>query len=74
MFLAGFPEEVSLATTNRQCSSGLQAVATIAAAIKNGYIDIGIGAGVETMSLHDMVASVGDVNPKVSDLMNIIVF
>jgi len=65
MFLAGFPEDVSIATTNRQCSSGLQAVASIAAAIKNGYIDIGIGAGVETMSLHDMVASVGDISPKI---------
>lgn len=65
MFLAGFPEEVSIATTNRQCSSGIQAVATIAAAIKNGYIDVGIGAGVETMSLHDMIASVGDINQRV---------
>jgi len=65
MFLAGFPEETSLATTNRQCSSGLQAVATIAAAIKNGYIDVGIGAGVETMSNHDMIASVGEINQKI---------
>jgi len=64
-FLAGFPETTPIATTNRQCSSGLQAVASIASAIRNGFIDIGIGAGVETMSLHDMVASLGDVNPKV---------
>jgi acetyl-CoA acyltransferase 1 len=67
MYLADFPDSTAVSTTNRQCSSGLQSVATIAAAIKNGYIDIGIGAGVETMSLHDMVASVGDVNPKVFD-------
>jgi len=65
MYLADFPDTTSVSATNRQCSSGLQSVATIAAAIQNGYIDIGIGAGVETMSLHDMVASVGDVNPKV---------
>jgi acetyl-CoA acyltransferase 1 len=35
---------------NRQCSSGLQAVASIAGAIKAGYIDVGIGAGVESMT------------------------
>ena len=38
-----FPESTSVATVNRQCSSGLQAVASIVAAIKAGYIDIGIG-------------------------------
>jgi len=70
MFLAGYPETTALATTNRQCSSGIQAVANIAAAIKNGYIDVGIGAGVETMSLHDMVSSVGDINPKIQDNNN----
>jgi len=66
-FLAGFPDSTALATTNRQCSSGLQAVANIAAAIKNGYIDVGIGAGVESMSAYDMMSSVGEVNPKVLD-------
>jgi acetyl-CoA acyltransferase 1 len=39
-----------LQTVNRQCSSGLQAVATIAAAIQTGQIDCGIAAGVESMS------------------------
>lgn len=37
---------------NRQCSSGLQAVANIAQAIIAGSIDIGIGAGVESMTRH----------------------
>ena len=45
-----FPDKVSVATVNRQCSSGLQAVASIAGAIKAGYIDVGIGAGVESMT------------------------
>lgn len=40
---AGIPETSSVMTVNRQCSSGLQAVAQIASAIKSGYIDIGIG-------------------------------
>ncbi|KAI7859281.1 Thiolase, N-terminal domain-containing protein [Circinella umbellata] len=47
---AGFPETTSVSTTNRQCSSGLQACVTIASAIQAGLIDIGIGAGVESMS------------------------
>jgi len=51
---AGIPSSVPLHTTNRQCSSGLQAVANIAHAIASGSIDIGIGAGVESMSTHPM--------------------
>ncbi|KAI9224680.1 Thiolase, N-terminal domain-containing protein [Blastocladiella britannica] len=48
---AGFPDTTALATVNRQCSSGLQACASIAHAIQVGMIDIGIGAGVESMTL-----------------------
>jgi len=64
MFLAGFPETVPVRTVNRQCSSGLQAIADVAAAIQAGYYTIGIGAGVETMSINPM-AWEGGVNPKV---------
>lgn len=39
-------------TLNRQCSSGLQAVATAAAAIQNGYYEIAIAGGVESMTAH----------------------
>jgi len=49
-FRAGFPADVPLHTINRQCSSGLQAVAHVANAIKGGMIDCGIGAGVESMT------------------------
>jgi len=49
-FRAGLPYEVPLVTINRQCSSGLQAVANVAANIKAGVIDSGIGAGVESMT------------------------
>ena len=52
-FLAGIPETTSLMAINRQCSSGLQALMTIANSIRGGQIDIGIGAGVESMSLYD---------------------
>jgi acetyl-CoA acyltransferase 1 len=67
MFLAGFPEEVPIATVNRQCSSGLQAFVNIANSIKSGMIDIGIAAGVESMSQNDMMATVGELSPKIFD-------
>jgi acetyl-CoA acyltransferase 1 len=49
--VAGFPVTAAVKSLNRQCSSGLQACVDIANAIKSGMIDIGIGAGVESMSL-----------------------
>lgn len=39
-FLAGFPDTTSVRTVNRQCSSGLQAIADIAAAIQAGHIQV----------------------------------
>ncbi|KAG6726162.1 hypothetical protein I3842_02G067300 [Carya illinoinensis] len=63
-FYAGFPETVPVRTVNRQCSSGLQAVADVAAAIRAGFYDIGIGAGLESMTTNPM-AWEGSVNPKV---------
>ncbi|KAE9592393.1 putative acetyl-CoA C-acyltransferase [Lupinus albus] len=62
-FYAGFPETVPIRTVNRQCSSGLQAVADVAAAIKAGFYDIGIGAGLESMTANPM-AWEGSVNPR----------
>lgn len=54
--LAGIPETTSLSAINRQCSSGLQAVMSIANSIRAGQIDIGIGAGVESMSQYDFAS------------------
>ncbi|EMS48058.1 3-ketoacyl-CoA thiolase 2, peroxisomal [Triticum urartu] len=65
--LAGIPETVPVRTVNRQCSSGLQAVADVAAAIKAGFYDIGIGAGLESMSVNS-VGWEGQVNPRVIEL------
>lgn len=48
---AGFPVSAAVKSLNRQCSSGLQACVDIANALKSGMIDVGIGAGVESMSL-----------------------
>lgn len=65
-FLAGIPEDVPLVAINRQCSSGLQAVANVAQAIKAGTYDMGIGAGVESMTLNTMMDSVPKaINPEV---------
>ncbi|KAG0263427.1 hypothetical protein BG011_008834 [Mortierella polycephala] len=52
MFTAGFPYTTTYGVLNRQCSSGLQACNYIANAIRAGEIDVGIGAGVESMT-HD---------------------
>jgi len=65
MFLAGFPERVPITTCNRQCSSGLQAVANIAGNIRNGIYDVGIAAGLESMTKHPMDATLGDLNERV---------
>jgi len=63
-FLAGVPSTVPVHTTNRQCSSGLQAVAEVAANIKAGFYDIGLGCGVESMSLSPFRWE-GSMNPRV---------
>ncbi|VFQ86298.1 unnamed protein product [Cuscuta campestris] len=62
-FYAGFPETVPVRTVNRQCSSGLQAVA---ASIKAGFYDIGIGAGLESMTV-DNISRPQIANPRVDD-------
>lgn len=66
MFLAGYPETVPVRTVNRQCSSGLQAVADVASAIKAGYYTVGLAGGVEAMSQTPM-AWEGGVNPKIGN-------
>ena len=53
-YLAGWPDSITTLAINRLCSSGLEAVSQIAAKIQSGVIDIGIGGGVENMSLYEM--------------------
>jgi 3-oxoadipyl-CoA thiolase len=50
VLLAGLPQEVSAATLNRLCGSGLDAVAQAARAISTGEADLVIAGGVESMS------------------------
>lgn len=49
---AGFSVSSYVSTVNRQCSSGLAAVNAVAKSIATGEIEVGIAAGVESMSLH----------------------
>ncbi|XP_057741239.1 3-ketoacyl CoA thiolase 1, peroxisomal-like isoform X1 [Arachis stenosperma] len=67
-FYAGFPETVPVRTVNRICSSGLQAVADVAAYIKAGFYDIGIGAGLEYMTQDSIITTIRNSNPKVETL------
>lgn len=46
----GFPSTTSFYTVNRACSSGLQAITNVAHSIATGMIDVGIGAGMESMT------------------------
>jgi len=48
--IAGFPEEVSGATVNRFCSSGLEAIALASLRVMSGWSDIVIGGGLESMT------------------------
>ncbi len=50
LLLAGLPETVPGATINRLCGSGMDAVGSLARAVRTGEIDLGIAGGVESMS------------------------
>jgi len=64
-FLSGVPSSVPVQMVNRQCSSGLQAVATVANSIAAGNYDIGLACGVETMSINPMGAFDSEIPPSV---------
>ena len=63
-FLAGVPASVPIHTVNRQCSSGLQAVAHVAAGIRSRYYDVGLACGLESMSSAEFKFT-GSTNPRV---------
>jgi len=67
--LSGIPDTVPIHTVNRQCSSGLQAIASVAAAIKSGFYSVGLAGGVESMSTNPM-AWEGGINPRISENEN----
>ncbi|MBU1180752.1 MAG: thiolase family protein [Proteobacteria bacterium] len=52
--IAGFPDEVSGATVNRFCSSGLEAIALASLRVMSGWSDVVIGGGIESMTFVPM--------------------
>lgn len=60
---AKLPAEASAATVNRFCASGLHAVADVAKSIRVGQIKVGIGGGVESMSMIPMGGAKPSANP-----------
>ncbi|EGG22454.1 acetyl-CoA C-acyltransferase [Cavenderia fasciculata] len=52
--IGGLPKESACMTVNRQCSSGLQAIANVAAAVAAGHYEVGLAGGVESMTLNPM--------------------
>jgi len=64
--MAGFPVEVSGATVNRFCSSGLEAIALAALKVQAGWADVTIGGGVESMTYVPMGGSIPRPHPEFS--------
>jgi len=65
--LAGLPETVPAMTINRFCSSGTQAIATIANSIRAGQIQVGIAGGTESMSMVPMGGHKPSANPELME-------
>tara|TARA_R110002096_G_scaffold13392_7_gene47577 strand:+ start:47 stop:1255 length:1209 start_codon:yes stop_codon:yes gene_type:complete len=58
--LAGLPDSTPSNTVNRLCGSGMDAIGSVARAIKTGEADLGIGGGVESMSRAPFVMGKAD--------------
>jgi acetyl-CoA acyltransferase len=52
--MAKFPDNVCGATVNRFCASGLESIAISASRIMNGWCDVAMAAGLESMSIVPM--------------------
>ncbi len=62
--IAGFPEQVSGATVNRFCSSGLEAIALASLRVMAGWSEITIGGGVESMTYVPMGGNLPRPHPE----------
>ncbi len=60
LLLAGIPDAVPAATVNRLCGSGMDAIGSIARAIKAGEISLAIAGGVESMTRAPFVMGKAD--------------
>jgi acetyl-CoA acyltransferase len=59
LLVAGWPETVCAATTDRQCGSSMQTAFSATAAIQAGHLDVIVAAGVENMSRVPMGSNLG---------------
>jgi acetyl-CoA acyltransferase len=71
VLLAGLPNTVPGVTINRFCSSGLQAVAYAADAIRLGEADLMLAGGTESMSMVPMMGHKVAMNPAIFNDENI---
>jgi len=62
--IAGFPVEVSGATVNRFCASGLEAIALSALRIMAGWSDVVIAGGLESMTYVPMGGNIPRPHPE----------
>jgi acetyl-CoA acyltransferase len=62
--IAGFPVEVTGATVNRFCASGLEAIAQSALRVMAGWSDIVIGGGLESMTYVPMGGNLPRPHPE----------
>ena len=62
--IAGFPVEVSGATVNRFCASGLEAIAQSALRVMAGWSEIVIGGGLESMTYVPMGGNLPRPHPE----------
>jgi acetyl-CoA acyltransferase len=64
--IAGFPVNVSGATVNRFCASGLEAIALAALRVMSGWSDVVIGGGLESMTYVPMGGNIPRPHPEYS--------
>ena len=64
--MAGFPDEVSGATVNRFCASGLEAIALASVRVSAGWSEICVGAGCESMTFVPMGGNAPRPHPEYS--------
>ncbi|KAM3077635.1 hypothetical protein ACMFMG_006965 [Clarireedia jacksonii] len=65
---AGYRASTSFYTTNRACSSGLQAITNVANGLALGQINVGVGGGMESMTRNYASKAIpGDLWPELRD-------
>ncbi len=67
VFAGGLPQDIPASTVNRFCSSGIQSIAIIANRIQVGEIEVGIGAGAESMTMVPMGGNKIVPNPDLAE-------